>query len=69
MALRKEIDTLLTTKMDRKDFLRSVAIGLVAITGLSTIIRMVAPTRTNKQAVSAAPQGYGSSVYGGKKTS
>lgn len=71
MALKTELNVLLNKKMDRKDFLRHAAIGVVAVTGLSAILRTVVPSPAQKQKTvgAAAPQGYGSSVYGGTKTS
>lgn len=69
MAFKAELGTLLNKKMDRKDFLKHVAIGVVALTGLSAIVRTLAPAPAQNKSVSSAPQGYGSSVYGGRKTS
>ena len=68
MALKQELNTLLNKKMDRKDFLKVVGVGVIAATGVGTLLRTVNPTQSKKQ-VSAAPQGYGSSAYGGTKTS
>lgn len=67
MAVKQELNTLLNKKMDRKDFLKSVAIGVVAISGVSAVLRAVAPAPV-KRSVSVS-NGYGSSPYGGKKTS
>lgn len=63
MAIKTEIDALLGQKMDRKDFLRNVGIGLVAVTGLTTILRTLAPAQRSQQAT----MGYGGSAYGGAK--
>lgn len=65
MAIKTELNTLLSQKMDRKDFLRNVGIGLVAITGLTTLLRTLAPTTVQQQERSS--MGYGSSAYGGVK--
>ncbi len=71
MALKTDISTLLNAKMDRKDFLKHVAIGMVAVTGLSTMLRALTPTQQQSRKVSSASSaaGYGSSAYGGVKTS
>lgn len=63
MAIKTEIDALLGQKMDRKDFLRNVGIGLVAVTGLTTILRALTPAQHSQQAT----MGYGGSAYGGSK--
>lgn len=68
MALKTDMNAILSKKMDRKDFLKHVAIGVVALTGIGTLARTLAPSRP-KESVSAVPQGYGASAYGGKKTS
>ena len=68
MALKQELNTLLNKKMDRKDFLKVVGVGVIAATGVGALLRTVNPTQPKKQA-SVAPQGYGSSAYGGTKTS
>ncbi len=64
MAVKQELNTLLNKKMDRKDFLKVVGVAVVAATGVGTLLRTVNP-RTNAKNVSATPQGYGSSAYGG----
>lgn len=68
MAIKQELGQLLNKKMDRKDFLKVVGVGLVAATGLSTILRAVTPPAQNSS-TAAVSQGYGSSVYGGTKAS
>lgn len=71
MAVKEEISVLLNTKMDRKDFLKRVAIGLVALTGITAITRAFVPARQQNvsQQTGSASNGYGTSVYGGTKTS
>ena len=64
MSVKKDIGALLDTKMDRKDFLRNVAVGLVAVTGVATALRAFAPKPAG-QSTAVAPQGYGASAYGG----
>jgi hypothetical protein len=67
MAIKQELNGLLNKKMDRKDFLKVVGVGIVAATGVSSLIRTVNPP-AQKAVSSASSQGYGSSVYGGVKT-
>lgn len=72
MSVKTDVAAILNQKMDRKDFLRNVAVGLVAVTGVTTVLRTFTPTSTRRSTATAAvPQGYGASAYGGsaKKTS
>lgn len=64
MTLKAQVSTLLNTKMDRQDFLKSIAIGAVAASGAGAALRLLAP----KQQKSDATLGYGSSAYGGVKS-
>lgn len=64
MGIKTELDALLNRKMDRKDFLRNVGIGLVAITGLTALLRTLAPVQQQQR---QSTVGYGSSAYGGVK--
>ena len=59
--IRADIDELLQKQMDRKDFIKHAGIAVVALTGLSGILKMLVNTQTN------ASNGYGSSLYGGAK--
>lgn len=63
--IKQGITELLATEMDRKDFLKTVAIAAVAVTGVTTILKtlsnQVAPSSTAKQ--SNQPLGYGMSRY------
>lgn len=68
MAIKEELNNLLTKKMDRKDFLKHVGIAVVAVTGLSAIIKTLAPVQTKQPSVARSnSSGYGSSAYGGTK--
>lgn len=69
MVVKTEINALLNKKMDRKDFLKSIAIGLVAVTGVSAALRSFAPVPAKERQTAAAPQSYGGSAYGGTKLS
>lgn len=65
MSVKKDFNAILNQKMDRKDFLRNVAIGLVAVTGATTVLRAFTPHSSRRATTAAAPQGYGASAYGG----
>ncbi len=70
MAIKQELNTLLSKKMDRKDFLKVVGVGVVAATGIGSLIRAINPSASQTRVGSApSSQGYGSSAYGGTKTS
>ena len=64
MALKEEAAVLLSKEMDRKDFLKYIGVGIVAMTGVSTLIRAMTPSNSKQE---PAANGYGSSPYGGLK--
>lgn len=68
MTIKTQVNTLLDKKMDRQEFLKHLALGLVAISGASAILRLM----SSKQDITTATftgqtigQSYGSSAYGG----
>ena len=66
----QQIDQLLNKEMDRKDFLKHVGLAAIAITGATTILRILvnqpsAVSGTKKLADSSSKSGYGASSYGG----
>ena len=66
--IKQSIARILSIKIDRKDFLKAVGIGLVAATGVTQVVSSVV-----KQASASSPKktlnfGYGASVYGGRAT-
>lgn len=69
--MQSPLNTLLQKEMDRKDFLKHVAVGVVALTGASTIMKTLSPALTGDQIGVQQPQqsvgsyGYGASAYGG----
>lgn len=65
MAIKEQVQVLLDKKMDRQEFLKHVAIALVAMTGIGTLLRSL----TQKSNGSTASGGYGSSAYGGSDQS
>ena len=60
MAIKEQVQVLLNKKMDRREFVKQVAIGLVAMTGASSALKTLAPKQD-----SSATLGYGASAYGG----
>lgn len=64
MALKTQVATILNKKMDRQDFIKHVAIGVVALSGAGAALRVLGGS---KPKTSNANLGYGSSAYGGTK--
>ena len=61
--IKNNIAQLLETEMERKDFLKLIGLGVVAATGITQILKALSqPSQQPK-----APQGYGSTAYGGTK--
>ena len=63
--MKKDLDNLLQKQMDRRDFLKHVGIGFVALTGISTLVKTLSTVSSPK----AQTAGYGASVYGGNRAS
>lgn len=61
MSLKQDFTAILDKEMDRKDFIKHLGIGLLALTGLSSVLQTLAPVRERKSS------GYGGSSYGGHK--
>ena len=64
MKIPQSVNALLEKPMDRRDFLKHIAIGRLLASGASSIIRSLGQGSPTGKRVSAA--GYGASVYGGK---
>lgn len=69
--LKQNIANLLESEMDRKDFLKTLGIAIVAFTGVTAAVKTI----TNHSASLARVQSsqgkklsYGSSAYGGART-
>ncbi|HUO62041.1 MAG TPA: hypothetical protein VMT96_01135 [Candidatus Bathyarchaeia archaeon] len=60
--LNTQVTALLSKKMDRQDFIRHVAVGIVFLTGASTVLKLLAPEQE-----SSSSTGYGGSTYRGTK--
>lgn len=67
--MQTQFNELLQKRMDRKDFLKHVGIGLVALTGATTVLKAFTPALDSSQLGQQAQSGYGygTSVYGGNK--
>ena len=58
--MKKDLQALLDKEVDRKDFLKHVGFGLVALTGATALTRSLTSLGTKTQT-----NGYGVSAYGG----
>ena len=65
MKINRQVTAILNKPMDRQDFLKHIAIGVVALKGAGAALRLLAP-ENNKQ-VAAVDNGYGGSAYGGEE--
>ena len=62
--MQSQFNEILQKRMDRKDFLKHVGIGVAALTGVTALIKTLNPGSSVKEATG----GYGASAYGGQKT-
>lgn len=69
--IKININQLFEKEMDRKDFMKTIAVGIIALTGVGAALRVLnsmgaeslqSTTRSSQHATS-----FGSSVYGGLK--
>lgn len=67
MQNNKQIDKILQKRMDRKDFLKHVAMGAAVITGAAGVVKLLKPNAFS-QFDKPVSLGYGSSTYGGSPT-
>lgn len=58
--MKNDLDNLLQKEMDRREFLKHVGIGLVALTGASALLKALNGGSTPRRTA-----GYGASAYGG----
>lgn len=66
-TVKEQLDILLNKKMDRKDFIKQTTIGIVALTGFGTALRLLSPPKQPSNGGSS--DGYGGSAYGGNTDS
>ncbi|GFG50780.1 hypothetical protein MAGR_22210 [Mycolicibacterium agri] len=60
MEIKKQLDAILNRRMDRRDFLRQIAIGVVALSGVGAALRLL-----SRSSEASEGTGYGGSAYGG----
>jgi hypothetical protein len=68
MAIKQELGILFNKEMDRGQFLKHIAVGAIAVTGATAIIKAI--NGVNNTMTPAKPtvtrRGYGNSGYGSK---
>lgn len=69
--MQKRFDDILQKRMDRKDFLKHVGIGVAVMTGAAGLIKMLNPqaeagTQQASNSENRQSLGYGASTYGGR---
>lgn len=57
--MKNQLNGLLSKRMDRKEFLKHVAMGFAVLTGVAGVVKALKPQQS--------ASGYGSSAYGGSK--
>lgn len=63
MAIKTQFNAILNKKMDRQNFIKHVAVGIVAVSGAGSALKLLSSSKPKSQDV-----GYGDSAYGGAKT-
>ena len=66
--MKSQLDEIFQKRMDRKDFLKHVALGVAVLTGTAGIVKLFKPASGASQQKQATTYGYGASVYGGRGT-
>ncbi len=62
MVVKEELTDIFNKKMDRQEFLKSVAISLIALSGAGVALKLILQDRSR---ASSSASGYGISAYGG----
>lgn len=65
MQIKTQLNDVLNKKLSRKDFLKHVAIGMVALSGAGAALRLLA--KDSNPSVTNRGGGYGTSAYGGRQ--
>ncbi len=63
MSVKAQVDAILNKKMDRQGFIKHLAIGVIAVSGISSALRLLAPNAQKR-----IDTGYGGAAYGGTKS-
>jgi Trp operon repressor len=58
MATPSIVEEILQKRMDRKDFLKHIGMGVAALTGVAAVVKAFKPQQREN--------GYGSAAYGGR---
>lgn len=64
MVIKTQLQTLLNKKMDRQDFLKHAAVGVIAIASAGTVSRLLS---VQSQKPASTDFSYGNSAYGGNQ--
>lgn len=64
VMFKQKVGELLEKEMDRKDFLKTVGVAIVALTGATAVLRTLSEPSAPRE---RRTNGYGSSSYGGVK--
>lgn len=67
LNMKNDLNSLLQKEMDRKEFLKLVGVGLVAMTGAASLLKTLSLIGSGSGGQAARSLGYGSSPYGGNK--
>jgi len=65
MQVQNDLHKLLDKEMDRKEFLKNVGVGIVALTGVGAALKVVLGGSGASYKKQQGSMGYGSSPYGG----
>lgn len=68
--MHKQFDEIFQKRMDRKDFLKHVAMGVAVITGTAGVVKLLKPQQqvsSTQQKQQPVAMGYGASSYGGNQ--
>lgn len=64
--MNKQLNEILQRRMDRRDFLKHVGLGMLVLTGLAGVLKVLKPQEKPGSQSPSIASGYGASVYGGQ---
>lgn len=65
--MKNQLDEIFQKRMDRKDFLKHVGMGVAILTGTAGIVKLLNKPATGQQKqAQPVAVGYGASAYGGR---
>jgi len=62
--MKKDLQQLLDKKVDRKDFLKHIGVGVVALTGVTALTKSLTSFGSSRPQVNS---GFGAGTYGGDR--